>query len=111
MSDLVRDLNLSKEAAEILASRLKDKNCLRTGGSITFYQTREKKLLLYFSEQDELVYCKDIEGLVLKMGMPQYRAPEWRLFILGSKRSLKCVLLHNGKRYGSFPIGHLTKLI
>ena len=29
LSDLTRDLNLSKEAAEILASRLKNKNCLR----------------------------------------------------------------------------------
>ena len=68
VSDLVRDLNLSKEAAEILASRLKDKNCLRTGASITFYRTREKELLPYFSEQDELVYCKDIEGLLQKNG-------------------------------------------
>ena len=38
------DLNLSK-AAEILASRLKNKSCLRTGASITFYHTRQKELL------------------------------------------------------------------
>ena len=34
LSDLIRDLKLSKEIAEILASRLKDKNCLRTRASI-----------------------------------------------------------------------------
>ncbi|XP_076799763.1 uncharacterized protein LOC143444861 [Clavelina lepadiformis] len=110
LSDLIRDLNLSKEAAEILASRLKDKNCLGSGASITFYHTREKELRPYFSQQDELVYCKDIEGLLLKMGVPQYRPQEWRLFKDSSKRSLKCVLLHNGNSYASLPIGHSTKL-
>ena len=44
------------------------------------------------------------------MGVPQYRAQEWRLFINSSKRSLKCVLLHNGSTYACLPIGHLTKL-
>ena len=43
LSDLIRDLNLSEEAAEILASRFKEKNCLRIGASITFNRTREKK--------------------------------------------------------------------
>ena len=67
LSDLIKDLDLSKEAAEILASRLKDKKCLRTGTSITFYRTREKELLPYFREEEELVYSKDIEGLLLKL--------------------------------------------
>ena len=43
--------------------------------------------------------------------MPHYRAPEWRLIIDSSKRSLKCVLLHNGNRYASLPFGHSTKLM
>ena len=45
------------------------------------------------------------------MEVPQYRAPEWRLFIDSSKRSLKYVLLHNGNRYAPLPIGHSTKLM
>ena len=98
LSDLIRNLNLSKEAVEILASRLKDKNCLRTGASITFYRTREKELLPYFSKEEELVFCKDIEVVLLKMEASQYRALEWRLFIDSSKRCLKCVLQHNGNR-------------
>ena len=40
------------------------------------------------------------------MGLPAYRSNDWRLFIDSSKRSLKCVLLHNGNQYGSIPIGH-----
>ena len=35
---------------------------------------------------------------------------EWRLFIDSSKASLKCVLLHNGKRYTSISIGHSVHL-
>ena len=48
----LRDLNLFKEAAEVLASRAKNKNCLKTGASVTFYHTREKELLPYFSEEE-----------------------------------------------------------
>ena len=67
----MRDPNLSKETVEILASRLKDKNCLRTGASTTFYRTREKELLPYFSKEEELVYYKNIERLLLKMEVSQ----------------------------------------
>ncbi|GFX08256.1 uncharacterized protein TNCV_3267461 [Trichonephila clavipes] len=42
LSDLVRDLNLPKEASEILASHLKEKNLLTPETNITFYRTREK---------------------------------------------------------------------
>ena len=52
LSNAFRDLNLFKEAAEVLASRPKYKNCLKTGASVTFYHTREKKLLPYFSEEE-----------------------------------------------------------
>jgi len=44
LSDLIRDLNVSEEAAEILTSRLKDKNCLGAGDSVTLSRNlREKK--------------------------------------------------------------------
>lgn len=32
------------------------------------------------------------------------------LFHDSSKRSLKCVLLNNGNKYGSIPIGHSTRM-
>jgi hypothetical protein len=37
LSDLIRDLNLSKDSSELLASRLKEKNVLQPGTKITFY--------------------------------------------------------------------------
>ena len=37
LSDLIRDLNLSKHSSELLASRLKEKNVLQPGTKITFY--------------------------------------------------------------------------
>jgi hypothetical protein len=37
LSDLIRDLNLSKDSSELLASRQKEKNVLKLGTKITFY--------------------------------------------------------------------------
>lgn len=110
LSDLIRDLSLSKEASELLASRLNDKNILERGTKITFYRTREKDLLPFFCQENNLVFCQDIRGLLIKMGLPEYIPDDWRLFIDSSKRSLKCVLLHNGNKYGSIPLAHSTKM-
>ena len=56
------------------------------------------------------LFCRDIERLLLKMGIRQYKPQDWRLFIDCSERSLKCVLLHNGNNYAPIPIGYSTKL-
>ena len=45
---LIRDLNLPKQSAEVLASRLQDKHLLKAGTSISFYRNREEKLRKYF---------------------------------------------------------------
>ena len=66
--------------------------------------------LNYFSLKNSLVYCHDIEGFLLQQRITQYQPNEWRLFIDSSKRSLKCVLLHNGNRYASIPVGHSVAL-
>ncbi|KAK4882730.1 hypothetical protein RN001_006049 [Aquatica leii] len=42
LSDLIRDLDLSKERSELLASRLKEKHLLSQGTKITCYRDREK---------------------------------------------------------------------
>ena len=110
LNDLSRDLNLSKEASELLASRLHEKHLLQTETRITFYRTREKDFLQFFSQGDNLVFCSNIKGLLEKMGLPKYSPDDWRLFIDSSMRSLKCVLLHNGNKYASIPIGHSTKM-
>ena len=111
LSDLIRDLNLSKNASEILGSRRKDKNSFCIGTKVAFYRSRERELLPYFCLKDELVHCKHFEGLLLKMGVPECRYQDWRMFISSSKRSLKCIWLHNGNHYVSVPIGHSSKLL
>ena len=65
---------------------------------------------LFFSEEKQLVYCNDIPGLLGQLGISSYDPGEWRLFLDSSKRSLKCVLLHNGNVYGAVSVGHSTVL-
>jgi hypothetical protein len=40
----------------------------------------------------------------------QHEAHDWRLFIDSSQSSLKAVLLHNGNKYASIPVGHSVHL-
>ena len=48
LNDLVRDLCLSKDQSEILVSRLQEKHLLHQSAKVTFYRTRENKLLRFF---------------------------------------------------------------
>ena len=82
INDLIRDLGLSKELLELLASRLYKKNMLQKETNVTFYREREKGLLLSFEPDNNFVYCCDVTGLLVAMGVPQYDANEWRLFIV-----------------------------
>ncbi|KAF2895906.1 hypothetical protein ILUMI_10269 [Ignelater luminosus] len=89
LSDLIRGLNLSKQPSELLASGLKKKNLLRPVVTITAYRTREKEILPYFRDDEELVYCNNIAKLLLDMGLSEYKHTDWRLFIDSCKRHLK----------------------
>ena len=109
LNDLVRDLALSKESSELLASRLAEKNLLHRDVRITVYRNRHNKLLQYFSKHDEFAFCNNIESLLNEMGVENYSPDDWRLFIDSSKHSLICVLLDNGNEFGSIPIAHSTK--
>ena len=110
LNDLVRDLNLPKDSAELLASRLKDKNMLNGKVKVSFFRTRHQEFLRYFAQEKELVYRNDIVELLKHLGVPEYKSEDWRLFIDSSKRSLKCVLLHNGNQFASVPLAHSTTL-
>ena len=48
LNDLVRDLNLSKESSEILASRLSEHGILDSETKITFFRNRDDLLLRFF---------------------------------------------------------------
>ena len=52
---------------------------------------------------------RDNIGLITIMGT-SYIPLEWRLFIDSSKRSMKCVLLHNGNKLAFIPIGHSIQM-
>ena len=62
LSNLMRDINLSKEAAEIVAFRHKDKNCHKTKASITFYRTRKKNYFHILAKKKNLFTLKISKG-------------------------------------------------
>jgi len=70
MNDLVRDLNLPKDPAEFLGSRFKNKNVLLPGVSFSWFRHREKEFVPYFAQEDLLVYCVDVEGLMGQFKIP-----------------------------------------
>jgi len=94
LSDLGRELGLSKEAHELLASRLKEKNLLEKGTKITVYRNREQEFRPFFIHDKslEFVYCNDIAGLLNSLKAGIYKSEEWRLFMDSSIRSLKVIL-------------------
>ena len=62
LNDLTRDLALSKSSAQILASRLAEKETLEKDVLFYWYRNREQEFCLYFSQDKDLslVYCTDI---------------------------------------------------
>lgn len=112
LNDLVRSLGLAKDAAEVLASSLREKNLLSKGTKVSYYRDREKDFRKYF-EKDEtssLVYCSDVFGLMDELKKNCYEKEQWRLFIDSSLRSLKAVLLHNGNVFASIPIAYARSM-
>jgi hypothetical protein len=109
LDDLVRDLYLSKDAAQLLGSRLSEKKLLAHETTYAWYRNREQEFKKFFTMENFLVYCNDVRGLITKMGYT-YDPNEWRLFIDSSKRSLKAVLLHNGNELASLPLAHSVHL-
>lgn len=59
LNDLVRDLGLAKESAELLGSRLESKNLSAPGTSFSWCRNREKEFVPYFAQEDDLVYSTD----------------------------------------------------
>jgi hypothetical protein len=66
-NDLVRDLNLSKIQAGLLASRVQGWNLIQQGVKVS-YRKRQQLLSLFLSRDDELVYYNDVEGLLQEVG-------------------------------------------
>lgn len=109
LNDLIRDLDLTKEKSELLASRLKQWKLLTNETKVTVYRKRHELFSKYFEKNDSICFCKDIDGLMEALGF-SHIVEEWRLFIDGSTDSLKAVLLHNGNEKPSIPVGHAVDM-
>ena len=111
LNDLTRDLNLSKESSQLLSSRLREEHLLASETTFYWYREREREFRQFFTTQRDLslVYCNNIADLMKSMGH-DYINTKWRLFIDSSSRSRKAVLLHNGNKYSSIPIGHSVQM-
>ena len=109
LNDLVRDLNLPKVKAELLASRLKQWNLLQSGVKVFSFRTCQQSLAQFFSMKGRLVYCTDIVGIMQEFEY-SHRTEEWRLFIDSSKLSLKAVLLHNENTLPSILVGYAAHM-
>ena len=109
LNDLIRDLSLSKDKAELLASRLQQWHLLAANTRVTVYRKRSVKLSGFYDTRETFCYCSDIEGLMKELGV-KHISDEWRLFIDSSKSSLKAILLHNGNMYPTVPLLHATNM-
>jgi len=105
LNDLIRDLELTKEKSEILASRMKQHGFLNPNVKTAIYRSRHEKFSKFFTKQDSICFCNNIGALFNELNV-DHKPMEWRLFIDGSKESLKVVLLHNGNEKPSLPIAH-----
>ena len=109
LNALLRDLDLPKVKAKLLASRLKQWDLLQSGVKVCSFRTRQQSLAQFFSMKGGLIYCTDIGGVMQEFGY-SHRPEEWRLFIDSSKLSLKAVLLHNENMLPSISIGYAAHM-
>ena len=70
LNDLAKDLALSKEASEVLASCLSEHGILDSKTKITFYCHRDEALSDYFTKDVNFVFCINVKGLLTAMGVP-----------------------------------------
>ena len=78
LNNLVRDLDLSKESSELLASRLAEKHLLSLGTTVTFYRYRDKEIQPFYKFDGKYAFCSNIKGLMAESGVDLYNSSDWR---------------------------------
>ena len=108
LNDLTRDVHLSKESAQLLGSRHKEKKTFGSWNNVVFVSRLGKRI---FTLQDKtlLVYWNSIAGLIKSIDL-HYDATEWRHLLTHPAKSLKAVLLLNENSVSSIPIKHSIKM-
>ena len=79
LSDL--DLFLSKELAELLASRLSEKHVFELGTNISFCRHSDEEYGRYFQEEAVFVTSINIRQLLSELSITFSNPDEWRIFI------------------------------
>lgn len=69
----------------------------------TYYQKLHMSITIYYSKEDELMFCNNIDGLGSGLGY-KHILKDWRFFIDKSKHNLKAVSLHSGNILPSFHV-------
>ncbi|GBN47291.1 hypothetical protein AVEN_255484-1 [Araneus ventricosus] len=62
-----------------------------------------------FCQDGDVIFCNDVNSLFKALGL-QHNPQEWHLFIDSSKVSLQAVLLHNGNKHPSIPVGYAVRM-
>jgi hypothetical protein len=97
LSDLVRELGLPKDVPEILEYGLCEKKNGRPRDVVLLVQTsRRGNRSLFFSRMPSRI-LQQLSQVGAQAWTLRNDPSAWRLFINASKRSLRSVLLHNGK--------------
>lgn len=109
LNDLIRSLKLTKQDAELLASRLKERNMLVKDVKISFYRSREEEFRGYFESEGGLTYCKDVMSLLSYLNLPT-EINKYRLFLDADEDTFKAVLLQEGNKSPPLIIGFSSRL-
>ena len=109
----VRRLGLSKQDACLAGSILREFSVLAKETRTSVYKTRDAAYVPFFkrSEDNNFVFCCDIPGLLMKMGIYTQVENDWWLFIDGSTRSVKAVLLHNENAYPDCLLNYSKRIL
>lgn len=112
-NDLIKDTNMSSRSAEILASRLQEWRLVAPDFCVSAGRKRANNSIFkgcfIKDESTGITYTPNVAKVFEVIGHP-YDPSDWRLFIDGSVKSIKGVLLHIGNIYPSIPIMYATKV-